>query len=66
MLKYVVTVDSWKELEGRGMKEGVGAMSSELVLKAYGKDKGIVVMDMQERTFSPFSPHSRADESKSS
>lgn len=55
MLKCVVSVDSWRELEGRGMKEGVGAMSSEMVLKAYGKDKGIIVMDMQERMSSPSS-----------
>ena len=48
-MKVIVSMDNWSEIEARGTKPGV---KSETVLKAWGAEKGVKVMDMSERTSS--------------
>lgn len=49
-LKAIVSVDSWAEIEARGTKPGV---KSQVALKAWGKDRGVTVIDIDERAFAP-------------
>ena len=47
-MKVIVSMDSWVDIEAKGAQPGV---KSETVLKAWGADKGIKVMDISERAF---------------
>lgn len=55
-MKVIVSMDSWAEIEAKGARPGV---KSETVLKAWGAEKGVKVMDISERTSSSFIPSLR-------
>ena len=44
-LKFIISVDSWSDQRSRGM-QSVG--DSEVILKAWGSDKGIKIIDIVE------------------
>lgn len=44
-MKVIVSLDSWRSIEAKGARPGV---KSEGALKAWGAEKGIVVMDITE------------------
>lgn len=44
-LKVIISVDSWKDQRGRGMQTA----GAESILKAWGKDKAIKIIDILER-----------------
>lgn len=46
-MKVIVSMDSWAAIEAKGTRPGV---KSEQVLKAWGAEKGVKVMDIAERT----------------
>lgn len=49
-MKVIVSMDSWASIAARGTRPGV---QNEAVLKAWGAEKGVKVMDLVERALLP-------------